>query len=172
MGNAHPNMVPYQVFQCKEGDIIIAVGNDSQYAAFCKVIDRPALVADPRYATVGQRNRHRESLIPLVAAAMVARTMEEWVPLLEAVNVPCGPIYNMKQVFENPQVTHREMQLSLEHSAGVHTPSVANPIRMSETPIRYGRSAPILGEHNDSILGGRLGLSPERIAELKSKGVI
>lgn len=172
MGNAHSNMVPYQVFKCREGDIIIAVGNDSQYAAFCNVIDRPLLATDPQYRTGPQRNRNREALIPLIAEAMAVRTMEAWVTLLEANNVPCGPIHNMKQVFEDAQVMHRDMQLSLPHSAGVNAPSVANPIRLSETPIRYGRSAPTLGEHNQAILHGRLGLSDDRIAELKARGVV
>lgn len=102
----------------------------------------------------------------------MARTIEEWVTLLEANNVPCGPIHNMKQVFEDPQVMHRNMQLSLPHGAGVNAPSIANPIRLSDTPIRYERSAPTLGEHNQAILNGRLGLSEERIAELKAKGII
>lgn len=172
MGNAHSNMVPYQVFRCREGDIIIAVGNDAQYTAFCKVIGRPKLAIDPLYSTGPQRNRNREALIPLIAEAMLARSMEEWVTLLEANNVPCGPIHNMKQVFEDPQVRHRDMQLSLPHSAGVNAPGVANPIRLSDTPIRYERSAPTLGEHNQAILNGRLGLSDERIAELKRKGVV
>ncbi|MGH8784648.1 MAG: CaiB/BaiF CoA transferase family protein [Cupriavidus necator] len=172
MGNAHSNMVPYQVFHCREGDIIIAIGNDSQYAAFCKVIDRPLLATDPQFSTAPQRNRNREALIPLIAEAMLAKTMEEWVALLEANNVPCGPIHNMKQVFEDPQVVHRDMQLSLPHSTGVNAPSVANPIRLSETPIRYERSAPTLGEHNQTILHERLGLSAERIAELKTRGVV
>lgn len=172
MGNAHSNMVPYQVFHCREGDIIIAVGNDSQYAAFCKVIDRPLLATDPQFSTGPQRNRNREALIPLIAEAMLAKSMEEWVTLLEANNVPCGPIHNMKQVFEDPQVVHRDMQLSLPHSVGVNVPSVANPIRLSDTPIRYERSAPTLGEHNQAILHERLGLSTERLAELKVRGVI
>lgn len=172
MGNAHSNMVPYQVFRCREGDIIIAVGNDSQYAAFCRVIDRPLLATDPQFSTGPQRNRNREALIPLIAEAMLAKTMEEWVTLLEANNVPCGPIHNMKQVFEDPQVMHRDMQLSLPHSAGVNAPSVANPIRLSDTPIRYERSAPTLGEHNHAILNERLGLSAERLAELKARGVV
>lgn len=103
---------------------------------------------------------------------MLARTMAEWVPRLEANNVPCGPIYDMKQVFECPQVTHRNMQLSLPHGSGVNAPSLASPIRLSATPIHYGRSAPTLGEHNDAILNGRLGLSDERIADLKSKGIV
>lgn len=172
MGNAHSNMVPYQVFKCKDGDIIIAVGNDSQYAAFCKAIGVEHLATDPDYATSPQRNRNRKALIPLIAEAMLARTMEEWVPLLEAKNVPCGPIYNMKQVFEDPQVRHRDMQLALAHSTGVQAPSVASPIRLSATPIQYGRSAPVLGEHNVAVLQGRLGLSAERIAELQAKGVV
>lgn len=172
MGNAHSNMVPYQVFKCKEGDIIIAVGNDGQYAAFCKVIGCDHLATDPDYATGPQRNRNRKALIPLIAEAMRSRTMEEWIPLLEANNVPCGPIYNMKQVFEDPQVQHRGMQRALPHGAGVQAPTVSNPIRLSATPLRYERSAPLLGEHNEDILRGRLGLAPERLAQLKDKGVV
>ncbi|AMO21779.1 CaiB/BaiF CoA transferase family protein [Ramlibacter tataouinensis] len=172
MGNAHSNMVPYQVFRCREGSIIIAVGNDGQYAAFCKAIGCEHLATDPLYATGPNRNRNRQQLIPLIAEAMLAKSMEEWVPLLEAVNVPCGPIYNMKQVFEDPQVRHRGLQLSLEHGAGVQAPSLANPIRLSETPISYGRSAPLLGEHNQEVLQGRLGLSESELEALQAKGVI
>jgi crotonobetainyl-CoA:carnitine CoA-transferase CaiB-like acyl-CoA transferase len=172
MGNAHSNMVPYQVFKCREGSIIIAVGNDGQYAAFCKVIGRERLATDPLYAKGPDRNRNRQQLIPLIAEAMLAKSMEEWVPLLEAVNVPCGPIYDMQQVFEDPQVRHRGMQLSLQHSAGVQAPSLANPIRLSATPIRYERSAPLLGEHNQEVLGDRLGLAPSELAALQAKGVI
>ncbi len=172
MGNAHSNMVPYQVFKCKEGDIIIAVGNDSQYAAFCKVIARPLLATDPQYSTGPQRNRNRGSLIPLIAEAMLAKTMEEWVTLLEVSNVPCGPIFNMKQVFEDRQVIHREMRRDLPHSAGVEAPSVANPIRFSETPIQYGRSAPLLGEHTQEVLQNYLGLSTERLAALKAQKIV
>lgn len=172
MGNAHSNMVPYQVFKCLEGEVIIAVGNDAQYAAFCDVIGLSALANDPLYTTAAQRNRNRATLIPPIAQAMLARTMEDWVTLLEAKNVPCGPIHNMKQVFDDEQVIHREMQLSLPHSIGVNAPAVASPIRLSETPIRYGNAAPALGEHNAAILQERLGLSDERIAELKAKRVI
>lgn len=172
VGNAHPNMVPYQVFRCKEGDLIIAVGNDSQFAAYCKAIDREHLAADPMYSTGPQRNRNRQALIALLAEAMLARTMKEWIALLEQRNVPCGPIYDMEQVFEDPQVRHRNMHFSLPHSAGVPAPSIANPIRLSDTPIRYQGSAPLLGEHNGAILQQRLGLSNERLAELQAKGII
>jgi len=172
MGNAHSNMVPYQVFRCKEGDVIVAVGNDGQFRAFCKLIGREDLAQDERYATPGQRNRHRDTLIPEIAQAMLARTMGEWVERMEAANVPCGPIYNMQQVFEDPQVQHRGMRLSLPHGAGVEAPAVASPIRLSGTPIRYGRSAPLLGEHTEAVLGEALGLAPGRIAELRAQGAI
>lgn len=172
MGNAHSNMVPYQVFRCKEGDIIIAVGNDSQYAAFCSVIECEALATDARYRTAPDRNRNRATLIPVVTQAMLARTMKEWIPLLEARNVPCGPIHDLKQVLEDPQVRHRGMELSLPHSAGVEAPALANPIRLSETPVTYRRAAPQLGEHNRQILQDRLGYSAEHVAALKARGVI
>jgi crotonobetainyl-CoA:carnitine CoA-transferase CaiB-like acyl-CoA transferase len=172
MGNGHPNMVPYQVFRCKEGDVIVAVGNDSQYAAFCEVIGRPELAADPRFATVSQRNINRAELIPQIAQVMQTRTMTEWVQKMEAAKVPCGPINNMQQVFEDPQVQHRQMKLTLPHPVGGNIPNLANPIRFSNTPIRYERAAPTLGEHTDEVLGARLGMSAERIAELKVRGVV
>ena len=172
MGNAHSNMVPYQVFYCKEGDVIVAVGNDGQYRAFCQVIGREDLAMDERYATPGLRNRNREMLIPEIAKTMLARTMQEWVALMEAANVPCGPINNLQQVFEDPQVQHRGMRLSLPHGAGVQAPAVANPIRMSDTPIQYGHSAPLLGEHTDSVLTEKLGMTPGQIAELRAAGAI
>ncbi len=172
MGNAHPNMVPYQVFRCKEGDVIVAVGNDSQFAAYCEVIGLPELAADPRFVSVNQRNQNRGVLIPMLSDRMLQRTMQEWVALLEAAKVPCGPINNMKQVFEDPQVQHRGIQVSLPHSSGIDAPGLANPIRLSETPIRYAHSAPQLGEHTHEILAGRLGLSPEAIAALREGGVI
>jgi crotonobetainyl-CoA:carnitine CoA-transferase CaiB-like acyl-CoA transferase len=172
MGNAHSNMVPYQVFRCKEGDVIVAVGNDSQYRAFCKLIGRDDLATDPRYANPGQRNRHRDILIPEIAQVMLTRTMSEWVERMEAANVPCGPINNMAQVFEDPQVRHRGMRLTLPHSAAGEAPAVASPIRLSDTPIRYGRAAPVLGEHTDAVLTDALGLSAARIAELRAKGVL
>ena len=172
MGNSHPNMVPYQVFRCKEGDVIVAVGNDTQYAAFCNVIGRPELATDPRFATVAQRNLNRGELIPQVAQAMLARTMTEWVECMEAANVPCGPINNLEQVFEDPQVRHRQMKLTLPHPVGGEMPNLANPIRFSDTPIRYERAAPTLGEHTDEVLATRLGMPAARISELKARGIV
>lgn len=172
MGNAHPNMVPYQVFRCAQGEVIVAVGNDGQFRALCQVIERDDLATDPRYASVAGRNRHRDALIPEIARALLARPMADWVERMEAANVPCGPIHDMRQVFEDPQVRHRGMQLSLPHGAGVAAPGVANPIRFSGTPIEYARAAPTLGEHTEAVLADTLGLSAARIAELRGKGVV
>ncbi|WP_194725149.1 CaiB/BaiF CoA transferase family protein [Noviherbaspirillum malthae] len=172
MGNMHPNMVPYQVFRCKEGEVIVAVGNDSQYASFCEVIGRRDLAGDPRFLTVGLRNVNRDALIPQIAETMLTCTMKEWVQRMEAANVPCGPINNMQQVFEDPQVRHRQMKLSLPHSVGGDIPSLANPIRFSDTPIRYRHAAPTLGEHTDEVLSGRLGMPADQIAALKARGIV
>ena len=172
MGNAHSNMVPYQVFRCSQGDVIVAVGNDTQFKALCRVIGREDLATDERYANPGQRNTNRDTLIPVIAQAMLTRTMTEWVERMEAANVPCGPIYDMQQVFEDPQVRHRGMKVSLPHSAGVQAPAVGSPIRLSETPVQYGRAAPGLGEHTDAVLSQTLGLTPERLQELRARNVI
>ena len=172
LGNGHSNMVPYQVFRCKQGDLIVAVGNDTQFAAFARLIGQPELATDSRFSISAQRSRNREILVPLIAQAMLARTMQEWLVLLEAAKVPCGPINDLQQVFEDPQVQHRGLKLSLPHGAGVQAPGVANPIRYSGTPIVYGHAAPQLGEHTDAVLQERLGLAPEAIAQLRSEGVV
>ncbi len=172
MGNSHPNLVPYQVFRCRDADIIIAVGNDAQFAAFCECLGQPQLAGDARYARSGERTRHRDSLIPLVADVMLTRTVAQWIALLERGNVPCGPVNDIQQVFADPQVRHRRMQLSLPHAAAGTVPSVASPIRLSATPVRYGSAAPLLGEHSDAILSQRLGLSGERIALLRARRII
>lgn len=171
MGNEHLTMVPYQVFRCSEGDVIVAVGNDSQFVAYCDVIGRPDLAADPRFSTSPQRSRNRSALIPILSEIMTTRTMSEWVALLEPRNVPCGPIYDTRQVFEDPQVKHREMQISLPHSSGVDAPAVASPIRFSESPIAYGKAAPSLGEHTEAVLA-QVGVTAEQLAALREKRIV
>ena len=172
LGNGHSNMVPYQVFRCKQGDIIVAVGNDTQFAAFTTLIGLPELARDSRFSVAAQRNRNREALVPLVAKAMLARTMRDWIPLLEAANVPCGPINDLQQVFEDPQVRHRNLKIALPHGTGASAPGVASPIHYSGTPIRYGHAAPCLGEHTDEILHDTLGLAPDEIRRLRDEGVV
>src|SRR5690606_11607406 len=172
LGNAHPNMVPYQVFNCREGKLILAIGNDGQYANFCRAVGRPELAADERFRKVSGRVSNRAVLLPMVADILLEKTAAEWIPLLEAVNVPCGPIYNLQQVFEDPQVQYRDLKSSLPHAAGVDVPNVASPLRFSETPVAYASAAPQLGQHTDAVLQRLLNLSTGDIEALRSKGVV
>lgn len=173
LGNSHPNMVPYQVFPCKDGNkIILAIGNDSQYASFCRAVGRKDLAEDARFTVVSDRVRNRDLLVPQVAEIMLQKTMHEWLDLLNTVNVPCGPIYNLQQVFEDPQVQHRNLKMKLTHSSGSETPQIANPMRFSDTPVTYERAAPMLGEHTDAVLARLGGMSPEEIARVRKTGVL
>lgn len=172
MGNVHTNIVPYQVFRCKEGDIILAVGNDTQFADLCRAIGMPALSADERFAKSFNRVRNREALIGLLEAPMKRHTMLEWVEIFEKNNVPCGPIYQLDQVFDDPQVEHRQMKVNLPHEVGVTVPTVASPIRLSDTPVRLEKSAPLLGSYTETLLKVQLGMTDEQIAALRAKGVI
>ena len=118
MGNAHTNMVPYQAFACRDGHVIVAVGNDGQFASFCRVIERPELAADERFARSADRVRNRSQLIPLIAAIMPRHTMAEWIAQMKAANVPCGPIYALPQVFEDPHVVERRIKQMVPHPLG------------------------------------------------------
>jgi crotonobetainyl-CoA:carnitine CoA-transferase CaiB-like acyl-CoA transferase len=172
LGNGHSTLVPYQVFHCSDGDLIVAMGNDTQFVAFCDTLALPELSDDPRFKTAGARNRNRGVLLPLIEKVMLTRSVEEWHARMERAGIPAGPIYNLKQTFEHPQVKHRGMKIDLPHSSGQKVPNVANPMRFSESPIRYGRAAPELGEHTTAVLRDRLKLSAEQIAQLRLNGVI
>lgn len=148
LGNAHPNIVPYQVFATADGHIIMAVGNDRQYAEYCRII---GFDGHEKFVTNRGRVENRSELIPLLAPLMMARSTAEWVAAFEAASVPCGPINTIDQVFADPQVIARGMQLELFREDGTRTPSVANPIRFSETPIEYKRAAPSLGADTEAI---------------------
>jgi len=171
-GNAHPNVVPYQVFPCKDGHIILAIGNDSQFASFCKVTGRPELAADERYRLMSGRIVNRDKLIPLIADIMKERGMHEWIEALEAANVPCGPINNMQQVFEDPQVQHRRMRVEIPTASGLPCPSVASPMRFSETPVEYTVPPPALGQHTQEILRELLGMDAQAVDALVAKGIV
>jgi crotonobetainyl-CoA:carnitine CoA-transferase CaiB-like acyl-CoA transferase len=172
LGNSHPNIVPYQVFKCKEGDIIVAVGNNAQYVSYCQALERPDLAADPRFAHGEQRILNRDALIPQLSAIMLTRTMMEWIARLEKFNVPCGPIYTLDQVFDDPQVQHRKLRVDVPHSAGVDAPGLASPLRFSDTPVTYDKAAPTLGEHTEQVLGTLLGKSAEDIAALRARKIL
>ncbi len=171
-GNAHANIVPYQVFHARDGDLIIAVGNDTQFVRLCQLIGAPELAADARFSLNGNRVRHREILVPLLQDILSRRTVSEWIELLQPGGVPCGPINNIAQVFEHPQVRHRGMQLDLEHPHAGRTPSVANPIKFSGTPIAYDKAPPMLGQHTMHVLTRIGGLSEAEIESLVAKGIV
>jgi formyl-CoA transferase len=171
-GNAHPNIVPYQTFATSDGHIIVAAGNDGQYRRFVAAGGQPELADDERYATNPMRVRHRQILVPLLAEMVKTRTKQEWISALEAVGVPCGPINNLDEVFENPQVTARGLRVDLPHPSGGTVKLVGSPMRMSATPPQYDRPPPLLGQHTDEVLREVLGKGEQDIADLRSKGVI
>jgi len=171
-GNAHQNIVPYQVFACADGHLILAVGNDGQFARFCEVAGKPEWVRDPRYALNAERVKRRDELVPRIAAVMRTRTQRDWLAALEAVGVPCGPINRLDQVFADPQVQARAMLRDLPHPLSGSVPQVANPLRFSATPVEYAQAPPLLGEHTRAVLRNRLGLDDAALAELAARGVI
>jgi crotonobetainyl-CoA:carnitine CoA-transferase CaiB-like acyl-CoA transferase len=130
------------------------------------------LCEDERFKSVSGRVSHREVLVPLVAQIMLNKTMQEWLDLLNTVNVPCGPIYNLEQVFEDPQVQHRHLKMNMKHSSGSMTPQIASPMRFSETPVSYRTAAPMLGEHTEAVLQRLAGVTGAEVEALRGKGVL
>jgi crotonobetainyl-CoA:carnitine CoA-transferase CaiB-like acyl-CoA transferase len=171
MGNGHPNIVPYQDFPTADGDMILAIGNDGQFARFCEIAGHGEWARDERFATNAARVKNRAELLPLLRQTTVMKTTAEWIALLENAAVPCGPINDLAAVFADPQVRHRGLQVDLPHAAGGTAPQVANPIRYSATPIAYDRAPPILGQDTEAILG-ELGRSLGEIAALRAAGTI
>lgn len=171
-GNAHANIVPYQVFRTREGHMVLAVGNDRQFAKFCAIAGCPELAGDERFAKNADRVRNREILVPMLQEVLLRRTTQEWVAPLEAAGVPSGPINDIAQTFEHPQVRHRKMKVDLPHPQSGTVPSVANPIKFSSTPITYGSAPPLLGQHTRDILSTLGGLSDDEIKSLGEQGII
>ena len=172
MGNAHPNIVPYQNFPTADGDMILAIGNDSQFARFCAVAAHPEWAEDLRFASNAQRVANRELLIPLLRQATARRSTRDWVSALEAVEVPCGPINRIDEVFADAQVRARGLRIELPDSSGGKVPLVANPIRLSGSPVRYRQAPPLLGEHTDEVLHDWLALDASEVERLRRAGVI
>jgi crotonobetainyl-CoA:carnitine CoA-transferase CaiB-like acyl-CoA transferase len=157
LGNAHPNIVPYQDFPTADGDMILAIGNDGQFARFCAIAGKPEWATDERFATNPARVANRGVLIPLMRQTTVMRTTAEWIAALEAEAVPCGPINRLDQVFADPQVQARGMKIDMQHDAFGNVPLVASPIRLSATPVQYRIAPPTLGEHTAEVLADWLG---------------
>ena len=172
LGNAHPNIVPYQPFRTSDGDVILACGNDNLFNKFCEVAGCQDLAKNPRFATNSKRVENREAITALLAEIFAERTTKEWCDALEAAGVPNGPINDLKQVFEEPQVIARGVKIELEHSSAGKVPLIASPMRFSGTPLEYKLPPPTLGEHTSEVLRGVLGLDDAAIARLRDDGII
>lgn len=171
-GNASPNIVPYQTFKASDGWIIVATGNDSQFRHFVEAGGQAMLADDPRFASNPDRVTHRELLVPLLQSMVAQKTKQEWISLLEAAGVPCGPINNFQEVFENEQVQARGLKMTLAHPLAGQVPLVRSPMRLSKTPVVEKSAPPLLGEHTREILQKDLGMDDAKIAHLEALGII
>ncbi len=177
-GNAHQNLVPYQVFEVaptedgRKEHMILAVGNDGQFARFCEVARRPELSADDRYATNAARVRNRAVLVPLLQTILLTRKKQEWLQALEAVHVPCGPINDLAEVFSDAHIASREMVQTWQHPQTDHLELVASPMKLSQTPVRQDLPPPLLGQHTDEVLQELLGLTTDDLDALRRAKVI
>ena len=172
LGNTHPNIVPYQSFKTRDGDIILACGNDNLFAKFCAAADAANLIKDPRFITNGARVANRAAMDEVLIPIFAKRTTEQWVKALEDAGVPCGPINTLKEVFENEQVKARGLRIELPHASAGKVPVVRSPMRFSGTPIEHSMGPPLLGQHTDEVLAKTLSKSPAEIARLKKAGIV
>ena len=172
IGNLHPNIVPYQPFRTQDGSVIVACGNDNLYKKMCDMLQRPDLVTDPRFATNGKRVENRAEMTRVLAEIFAAKPTAEWVAMLEAAGVPNGPINDLSQVFEEPQVKARGTRIELDHPVAGKLPMVASPMKFSDTKIEYKSAPPVLGQHTDEVLRGVLKMDDAAIAALKAAGTV
>ncbi len=174
MGTGHPSIVPYQMFQAKDGPMVVAVGNDGQFGKLCALLGLGDLPKDARFLTNPLRVKNRNALVPQLEAAFAKATTAEWIEKLTQLGVPCGPLNDLQQVFDDPHVKSRGVETRIPHAraAAGSVPAVANPARLSATPPTYERAAPLLGEHTHEILSGVLGLTDADIDKLRTDGVI
>ncbi|HTQ12968.1 MAG TPA: CaiB/BaiF CoA-transferase family protein [Rhizomicrobium sp.] len=172
LGNAHPNIVPYQVFATADGFLILAVANDGQFRRFCAAAGQGELCADPCFATNAERVAHREALVEILKPVLASRATAAWIGALEAVNVPCGPINTVEQLFAEPQALARGLTIELAHAEAGDIKLVASPLRLERTPPQYRNAPPLLGQHTDDVLRDVLGLEPVEIARLRESRVL
>jgi crotonobetainyl-CoA:carnitine CoA-transferase CaiB-like acyl-CoA transferase len=170
-GTAHPNTVPYQVFPTSDGHVILGANNDQQFRRLCEFAGAPELAADARFTTNALRLRHRAELVERISDLTRRHPTQYWVGGLEAAGLPCGPVNTIDRVFEDPQVLHRAMKISMSHPVG-ETPLIGSPLKLSATPVSYRRPPPTLGEHTDEILKDVLGLEDGERASLRQAGII
>lgn len=172
MGNSHNNIVPYQVFSCKDRPLMVACGNNRLFYKFCDVIGKPEWASDKKYRKNVDRLKNRDELTEGIQRIMHMKTADEWFSLLSTKGVPAGPVNNVKEVFEHPQVQAREMVQEVKHPTLGSVKLVRNPILFSNTPISVKKHPPLLGEHTNEILQDELGLSIKDIKRLKEVGAI
>ena len=174
LGNAHPNIVPYQVFKTADGHMVVAIGNDSQFRRFCDSVDRADLYEDARFATNAGRVTNREACVAALQPIFDGRGTVDWLAALEAQGIGCGPINNLEQVFDDPHVKARGMVAEVPHPAidGAPAKLIASPLRLSGTPVDIRRAPPLLGQHTDEVLGEVLGLDDAALAALREAGII
>lgn len=171
-GNAHANIVPYQVFRASDRDFIIACDNDSQFVALCDAIGLPELPKDPRFARNADRVSNREEIVAILSRHFLGGLADEWVGRIHPQGVPVGAINSIAQALDEPQILARNMLVNIPHPLKADFVTVGSPIKLSRTPVEYLRPAPMLGEHTDEVLKRQLGLDDERLAELKAQGII
>ena len=170
-GNAHPNIQPQDVFPCRDGSVVIVVGNDGQFAKFCEVLGRPEWRGDERFATNPARVRNLAVLNPMIVTELAKRDRAHWVVAFEATGVPCGPINSIPEAFADEQVQHRGMLFELAHPSGAQLPQVGSPMRFKETPLKHDAPPPLLGQHTLEILN-ELGISKKEMEQLRKTGII
>ncbi len=171
LGNQHPNIAPYQEFPTKDGYIILAVGNDPTFERFCKATGQEHLLSDPRFATNPIRVANRDHVTATLTPVMQSKTTAEWITLLEAQKIGCGPINTLEQVFADPHVVARKMVVEMQHPTGEPVKVIANPVKLSATPPTYRSPPPVLGQHTAEVLGGLLGMDEAAITGLREKGI-
>ena len=174
LGNAHPNLVPYQVFQTSDSFFVLTVGNGIQFRKFCEFAGAPELPEDPRFKTNTDRVKNRKILAPMLNELTQRNSTQFWLEGLEKLQVPCGPVNTIKDVFDDPQIQHREMEISMHHplSGKGDVSLIGSPIKMSATPVSYRHAPPTLGQHTNEILAEMLGMDEEEYKELAQKGVV
>jgi crotonobetainyl-CoA:carnitine CoA-transferase CaiB-like acyl-CoA transferase len=171
LGNGHPNIVPYQTFATQDGALILAIGNDAQFAKFCHLVKYEQLAKSPLYATNQQRVKHRDSLIPLIATKLALHPTLWWVAQLEKITVPCGAVNTLEQVMKHPQIKHRQMIKQIPNKHGELIDTIANPMNLSQTPVQYHHASPMLGQHTRQVLKQTLNYSERKIDQLRAQKV-
>ena len=171
-GNAHPNIVPYQTFNTSDGIIMLAIGNDTQFRKFCQFVERPELADNPNFQTNEQRVINRESLIEHLSKILLSQPTVWWVNQLETLDIPCGPINTLQEVFNHSQIKHRNLVRKIPDNCSKQIYTIASPINLSETPLQYRSASPDLSEHCEKILSSELGYDSEKIQHLRENGIV